>query len=152
MEKEVKIIYSFWETIFCFFFISLGWGTFIIVMIISVKQGLKAKDYIGGGVLFIMYLSLNVIFIFGVLKHTMTKIKLDAKGITVRKPFSNEKYLAWDNIGLISEGFVPSYLYGPTKGYTIKIKSDNSEKEIYLIRSKKVSIFLDKIRSKYKIC
>lgn len=152
MEKEVKIIYSFWETIFCFFFISLGWGTFIIAMMISVKQGLNTKDYIGAGVLFLMYLGLNAMFIFGVLKYTMTEIKLNSRGITVKELFKKIRYVEWTFVESISEGFVPSYLYGPTKGYTIKIKSDNLEKEIYLIKSKKVTVFLDKIRSKYESC
>ena len=149
MEKEIKFIYSIFGTLFCFFFIAFGWVTFIIIMMISAKQGFTSRDFIGGGVLLLMYLGLNAIFILGVLKYTMTKIKLNTDGITVKKPFNKEIYLAWTNIGLISEGLVPSYLYGSTKGYIIKVKMDDSKKDVYLIKSKKVTVFLDKIMGKY---
>lgn len=148
MEKEVKLIYSILDTIFCLFFISLGWITFIIVMIISVKQGFQSKDWIGITIALVIYISIDLMFFLGVLKYTLTRIKLNSRGITVKEPFKKERYVEWTLVESISEGFVPSYLFGPTKGYTIKISSDNSEKGIYLIKSKKITVFLDKIKRK----
>ena len=147
MEKEIKFIYSVWETIFCLSFIALGWATFIVVMIISFEKGFQSKDWIGASLAFMIYISIDLIFILGVLKYTLIKIKFDKRGITIKKPFKQKRHIPWTFVESISEGLVPSYLYGPTKGYTIKANLDNSVKEIYVIKSKKVTVFLDEIMS-----
>ncbi len=150
MDKEIKIVYSKIATMFSFFFILIGWITFIVVLIISFKQEFQLNDWIGMGIAFMIYVSIDLIFILGVLKHAATKIKLNDEGMTIKKPFKKEQYIAWTNIKSISKGLVPTYLYGPAKGYILVAKSDAVCDKIYLIESKKVKNFIHHIKTKYE--
>lgn len=143
MKKEITLIYSIWGTIFIIFFLTIGWGTFITVTFLQMKQGFQSRDLIGMGASFLIYLSISLVFIFGVLKYTLVKYKLDFECISIKKPFKNTVIIKWKDVHSITKGRVPSYLYGSTNGYIIKTSIIENVKEIYLIKERKVTQFLE---------